>query len=548
MLRTIPTAESLTVEFKSDRGPLPDIELVLAVVCLANAQGGRLYVGVENDGRVTGVQPQHHDPNGMAALIFNQTIPPQSVRVSMLVESGLFVAEVEVARSDRPVSNAKGTYQRRRLKSDGSPECAPFLSHEFATRASDLGQLDYSALPVRGATLDDLNPLERVRLRQAVATYRGDPALLDLDDAQLDGALGLVADRVPTVTGLLLLGHEAAIRRHLPTHEVAFQVLGADQSVRVNDFYRGPLIDVFEKVEQQFLARLTEGEVQVGMFRVPIPDVDRRAFREALVNAITHRDWTRLGAIHVQWTPDALSVSNPGGFVEGVTVDNLLVTRPRPRNLTLADAFKRIGLAERTGRGVDLIYAGMLRYGRPAPSYRRSDASSVSLELPCAEPDIPFLRMVLDAEKGRGAPLPLNALLVLSYVRDHARAGAADLATAVQGDATMARAVAERLVEAGLLSAQGTRARMYTLSPSAYRALGKKAESVRQAGFDPLRQAEMVRSFVRQHGSIRRAEAAELCRIDPREAGRLLARLKADGVLEQHGERSGTFYRRGPKG
>ena len=137
---------------------------VLAVVCLANTQGGRIYVGVEDDGRITGLQPRHRDPSGMAALIFNQTNPPQSVRVSILEEEGHQVAEVQVDRSDRPVSNAKGTYQRRRLKGDGTPECAPFLSHEFATRASDLGLLAYSALPVRGATLADLNPLERVHL------------------------------------------------------------------------------------------------------------------------------------------------------------------------------------------------------------------------------------------------------------------------------------------------------------------------------------------------------------------------------------------------
>ena len=69
---------------------------------------------------------------------------------------------------------------------------------------------------------------------------------------------------------------------------------------------------------------------------------------------------------------DALVVSNPGGLVEGVTLANLLVTEPRPRNRALADAMKRIGVVERSGRGVDTIYRGMLKFGRPAP--RRSVA------------------------------------------------------------------------------------------------------------------------------------------------------------------------------
>jgi len=55
--------------------------------------------------------------------------------------------------------------------------------------------------------------------------------------------------------------------------------------------------------------------------------------------------------VHVRLSGDTLLISNPGGFVEGVTLNNLLTTEPRPRNPGLADALKRIGLVERTGRG-----------------------------------------------------------------------------------------------------------------------------------------------------------------------------------------------------
>lgn len=170
-------------------------------------------MGVEGDGSITGIADRHRDPSRMAAVIFNNTQPPQSVRVSILDEGGQQVAELEVDRCDRPVANLKGTFQRRRLRSDGKPECAPFLSHEWETRASDLGKLDYTHLPVREATLADLDPAERVHLRAAIERYHGDRALLALDDDELAGVLGLVADGVPTVAGLLMLGgrmHSAA--------------------------------------------------------------------------------------------------------------------------------------------------------------------------------------------------------------------------------------------------------------------------------------------------------------------------------------------------
>ncbi len=81
---------------------------------------------------------------------------------------------------------------------------------------------------------------------------------------------------------------------------------------------------------------------------------------------------------------DGLAISSPGGFIEGVGIGNLLVTPPRSRNPLLADIIKRIGLAERTGRGIDRIFEGMLRYGRPAPDYSMSTDYTVAVLLSIA--------------------------------------------------------------------------------------------------------------------------------------------------------------------
>jgi ATP-dependent DNA helicase RecG len=252
---------------------------------------------------------------------------------------------------------------------------------------------------------------------------------------------------------------------------------------------------------EQFKARLEEDEVQMGLFRVPIPTFDERAFREALVNALVHRDYTRLGAVHARRETDGFIISNPGGFVEGVTLDNLLVVEPRPRNPVLADAIKRIGLSERTGRGVDLIYEGLLRYGRPAPDYSRSDRTSVVVRLSSAEPDIPFLQMILEEEKRTGARIPLDSLLLLSRLKQERRLSIAEASKAVQKDENAARAVLEHLVEAGLVEAHGVKkGRTYTLGAKVYRAFGQSAGYVRQAGFDPIQQEQMVLQFVSKHG------------------------------------------------
>ena len=88
-MRTIPLVESLKVEFKSDVKRLPDDELLAAVVCLANTEGGHLYIGIENDGHITGLHPLHRNSTTLAALIANGTNPPLSVRCTIVQEEGL---------------------------------------------------------------------------------------------------------------------------------------------------------------------------------------------------------------------------------------------------------------------------------------------------------------------------------------------------------------------------------------------------------------------------------------------------------------------------
>jgi len=539
--------ESLTREFKSDLKCLPDRELIAAVVALANTEGGDLLLGVEDDGTVTGLHQNHEEITGLPAMVANKTNPSILVRVERFEVDGRKVARITVPKSRQLVSSSEGLLQRRRLMANGRPEAVPFYPHEFIQRQSSMGLADPSAMPVREVSADELDPLQRLRIRNAIKKYGGDQSLLPLADAELDGALGLITTidgpKCPTVAGLLILGSESLLRRHLPAYEVAFQVLQGT-NVQVNEFFRKPLLETFEEVELLFRARVSEDEIQVGLFRVPIPNFDRRAFREAFVNALVHRDFSRLGAVHVKLDDDGLSISNPGGFVDGVTLDNLLVVSPRSRNPLLADIIKRIGLAERTGRGIDRIFEGMLRYGRPAPDYSMSDSSTVTVQMFSTDADLEFLKMII-AQEDQSGGMPIDSLIILSRLREERRLTSSDLAVSVQKPEATVRASMEKLTEAGLVDAHGTgRGRTYTLSAKVYRQAGQKAAYVRQAGFDPIQQEQMVLSFIDKHGSIKRADVMELCRISKDQAYKLLSRLKEQGKIDQKGERKGAVYER----
>lgn len=543
--------ETFTVELKGEEsGRLNDEELVLAATCLANGDGGTLLVGIEKDGRITGARPRHEagitDVDRVRALIANNTQPPLTCRIELVAVGGVAVLVVTVPDSDFPVGNSKGRYQRRALRVDGKPECVAFFAHEMLAGEVDRGARDFAAIDIPEATWDDLDPLEFDRLRRLIrqGAARGDSALVDLSNEDVAKALGLIGPHGTIRTGaVLLFGHEDALRRHIPTHEVAFQVLRGT-AVEVNEFNRWPLFRAADDLLVRFRARNLEEEFQLGLVRIPVPTFPELSYREATANALVHRDYTLLGPVLVQWHDDRLEISSPGGFPAGIMLTNLLVAPPRPRSPILADAFKRAGLVERTGRGIDLIFEGQLRYGRRAPDYGRTTRASVVVVLPGGPARIELARYVAE-EVRQGRRLNLNDLMALNELVVERRLTTRRAAELMQIDEASARSHLNQMVDRGLLVARGAaRGRTYHASPAVYRAIGEPAAYVRVHGFEPLQQEQMVLQYVDAHDRITRGQAAELCQLAPRQARRVLVRLVERGELVLRGTRRGAYYER----
>ena len=423
-MRTIPLNETLEIEFKSDVKCYSDHDLIEEIVGMTNTIGGVLYLGVEDDGSITGVHEKHKDAVGVTALIANNTVPPVSVRAEIITD-GKDILKIEVPRSRAIVSTSSGKILRRRLKMDGTPEVVPMYSYEIPSRLSELGLLDFSAQPLPGATIKDLDPNQRVRLRKIIQNRQGgEKSLLSLPDDELDIALRLVTEvggkLTPTVTGMLLIGKEERIQELMPTAKSTFQVLEGT-AVRMNEDSTKPLLEVFENYETYLKAWNPERETEYGLFRIPIPEFDWAAFREGLVNAFCHRDYTMIGEVRVLIDDEGLVISNPGGFVDGVNLKNLLTVEPHGRNPALADAMKRIGLAEKTGRGIDRIYEGSIIFGRPWPDYSESTSRTVKLFIQRAKADLPFAKLVADEQNRQGKPLSIYTLMILSLLKNERR-------------------------------------------------------------------------------------------------------------------------------
>lgn len=509
----LPAKESLTVEFKSEqKRPQSHDEIVDTVVALANTEGGTLYLGIEDDGTVTGVCDEHRNINGLAVLIFNKTVPQLPARVALLYENEVPIVSIEVDNSQQIVSTSQGKTLQRRLKADGSPEVVPLFVSQFISRLSQQRFYDFSAQPAPEARLDDLNPDSRNKLRSRIRSANAQNSLLSFTDEDFDRALELVVDGPyglqPSVAGLLTIGSVDAIHRSVPAASAVFQVMkGMSPKVNMDPFVL-PLVDMFDRVGELMEPWNPSHEVMSGLIRVDLPDFDRGAFREAMINAFCHRDYARMGSVRFLVDDDGLTIANPGGFIEGVSEDNLLTAQPRSRNPQLALILKAAGYVERTGRGVDTIYAGSIAAGGSFPDYSQSSAEEVILFLRRVVPDEAFVTMIGDEERRR----------IVSAV--------------------------ENLVEAGLVEGVGSgSSRSYMLSARVYKRSEGLASYVRQRDIDATRRSGLVLEFAEKNdGVVTTADVMDLFGLSYISAYRLLKKLEDAGKLRREGNGPSSRY------
>ena len=537
-MRTIPVVESLEVEFKSDLKCYPDHDLIEEIVGMTNTIGGVLFLGVEDDGTITGVHKKHKDAIGVTALIANSTVPPVAVRAEIITEEEKDILKIEIPRSRGVISTASGKILRRRIKFDGLPEVIPMYSYEIPSKLAELGMLDYSAQPLAGAALDDLDSNQRVHLRRIIQNRQGgEKFLLSLPDDELDIALRMVTkvgdNYVPTVTGMLLLGKEERIAELMPTAKSSFQVLEGT-AVRMNEDSCKPLIELFENYETYLKAWNPERETEYGLFRIPIPEFDWSAFREGLVNAFCHRDYTMLGNVRVLIDDEGMIISNPGGFIDGVNLKNLLTVEPHGRNPALADAMKRIGLAEKTGRGIDRIFEGSIIFGRPWPDYSESTSRTVKLFIQRAKADLAFAKLIADEQERQGKPLSIYTLMILSVLKYERRSTVYRIVELTNLSENKVRSAIESMLELGLIETAGKgKERTYILGKKIYRENKKTIQYVRQTDIDGIRYQELVMKLAEtQDGIITKQDVIELLKVSPSQAYAVIKELQKMGKLE----------------
>ena len=535
--------ESQTVEFKSwnqrttsTRDQIRSIRE--SVVAFANASGGSLILGV-SDHKRTRAEAIHGvgelDIDRLRISIHDGTLPHILVYPEVFDEPEGRVVALRVLPGIPPHTTSEGIGKIR-----VGNVSKPITGHGFAQMVSSRGLFDLSAEPVADVGREDLMPAEIERLRNVIAANEGQRDLLGLPDDDLLVALGLVSSNMITLAAVLMLGNPAAIHRAAPAHEVIVLRMAGDGRYDLRLDSRRPLLALLDEFEQWLQPNLSLVTIQDGFYHYEIPIVSQLTAREALLNAVVHRDYVISSSIQIELHADRLVFTSPGGFVRGVTATNLLRHAPERRNPLLAEVLQKIGLVNRAGLGVDRIIEDHLSLGKAMPRYRDAGLS-IELTLPTAT-DESFARFVSSAARSGERP-SLNDLMIMREIADRGsldRISAADLLQLSESEAGDALIM---LRERGLLRAQGRGAHTSYRLADAYQHL--LSESARQRAAGPLDQDSaiaMILEELRLRGRLANADIRQLTGFSRARVQRLMARLCESGEAQARGRGRGAHY------
>ena len=272
------------------------------------------------------------------------------------------------------------------------------------------------------------------------------------------------------------------------------------------------------------------------------------ALREALLNAFCHQDFRIPGPILVSLYPDRLEIGNPGGFIGGIAVNNLLHHRPVPRNPLLVDALVRLRLVNRLNHGIRRMFESMLIEGKSPPSFiAKSDAIRVVFRK--QELSEPFRFFVAEEEQA-GQPLDIDHLLILNHLLTHPEATTFQLAEICQRTEPEMRETLNLLeTTRSYLERGGTgRGTYWALRPGTHSRLQGKGNAERDRRLDLEAAKARIHSVLLQRrkrgeAGLTNAEVRAITKLDRQQTIRLIRHLVAEQVVEIVGHGRGARYR-----
>lgn len=524
--------ESINTEFKS-WNKVSDMKkrINLAVdelIAFANNKGGTLYFGVEDNSEVTGCDG-NYDLQNIIESIYEKTRPSIFVDPEEIEYNGKKVIALTVASDGITHATTDGRCLKRLGKNS-----KPFYPDEMSNRYSEIQSSDFSGRILSDSTEDDINKLEVYKLKEKLKARNPESTLADMDDIAFLRDLALVKSDSGniklTVAGLLFVGKEQAINRLLPQAEVIY-LHYSESNLEEYDArldMKAPIISVIDRLSEKIQDSNRIVNVQVGLFRLEIVDFPEKVFQEALLNALSHRDYQSQGAVYVKHYPDKIVIENPGAFLDGITENNIITHPSVPRNKLIAETLQHLKYVQRTGQGVDIIFREMISSGKPFPEYK-SYNDAVSLTIYSAIDDIDFVKFIANEENGLSRSFSLSELMILRYLKDNRKITMSEAESLIQEARDQAQNACNNLKRYGLIELSGNE---YMLTAKIYDELKNSVDYTKDKAIQYIKARAMILEYIRDRGFINNELVRELCGFSQKQARIILQRMRKENLIE----------------
>lgn len=524
--------ESINTEFKS-WNKVSDMKkrINLAVdelIAFANNKGGTLYFGVEDNSEVTGCDG-NYDLQNIIESIYEKTRPSIFVDPEEIEYNGKKVIALTVASDGITHATTDGRCLKRLGKNS-----KPFYPDEMSNRYSEIQSSDFSGRILSDSTEDDINKLEVYKLKEKLKARNPESTLADMDDIAFLRDLALVKSDSGniklTVAGLLFVGKEQAINRLLPQAEVIY-LHYSESNLEEYDArldMKAPIISVIDRLSEKIQDSNRIVNVQVGLFRLEIVDFPEKVFQEALLNALSHRDYQSQGAVYVKHYPDKIVIENPGAFLDGITENNIITHPSVPRNKLIAETLQHLKYVQRTGQGVDIIFREMISSGKPFPEYK-SYNDAVSLTIYSAIDDIDFVKFIANEENELSRSFSLSELMILRYLKDNRKITMSEAESLIQEARDQAQNACNNLKRYGLIELSGNE---YMLTAKIYDELKNSVDYTKDKAIQYIKAREMILEYIRDRGFINNELVRELCGFSQKQARIILQRMRKENLIE----------------
>jgi ATP-dependent DNA helicase RecG len=519
-------------EFKEAKQRYSLDDLAKYLCALANEGGGRVILGVTNSRprQIVGTQAFSQIEDARRALV---------EKLPLRIE----VAEVAHPRGRVLVFKAPPRPIGVPLKVDRvywareADSLVPMSEARLRAVFDEAGR-DFSAEICPAASVEDLDPSAINEFRRRWVEKSGNQALVTLSPEQLLRDAEVLSDEGLTYAGLILFGSRAALGRLAAQAEIVFEYRSSEAAgpAQQRKEYRQGFFSVYEDLWATINLRNDVQHYQDGLFVLDVPTFDERSVREAVLNAVSHRDYRLGGSIFIRQYARRLVVESPGGLPLGVTPENVL-DRQSPRNRRIADVLLKCGLVERSGQGMNLMFEHSISQGKLRPDLLGTDAYQVVLTLHGEVNDPRFIQFLETVGREASTSFGTRDLLVL------------DLVHREQPVPAVLEPHLRRLTGVGAVERVGRgRGVRYLLSRRFYLMTGRTGAYTRRRGLDRDTHEELLLKHLRE--SPAGCALAELCEVLPelgrRQVQALLEELRREGRATVAGTRRWARWRAAP--